>query len=110
MGKLRVFVTYRREDSRHQRDGICDHLVPQFGKDCVFQDVDNQIPPGRDFRSGQSGGRSQNGVDRPAADRGVSDVIWPTGRVAGGGRGSADAHRCGGASVVGIVVVEVHGS
>src|SRR5262249_53314294 len=42
--------------------------------------------------SGQSGGRSQNGVDRPVADRGVSDVIWPTGRVAGGGRGSADAH------------------
>jgi hypothetical protein len=35
--------------------------------------------------SGQSGGRSQNGVDRPVADRGVSDVIWPTGRVAGGG-------------------------
>jgi hypothetical protein len=34
---------------------------------------------------GQSGGRSQNGVDRPVADRGVSDVIWPTGRVAGGG-------------------------
>src|SRR3954451_5986245 len=32
---------------------------------------------------GQSGGRSQNGVDRPVADRGVSDVIWPTGRVAG---------------------------
>ena len=42
--------------------------------------------------SGQSGRRSQNGVDRPVADRGVSDVIWPTGRVAGGGRGSADAH------------------
>ena len=42
--------------------------------------------------SGQSGGRSQNGVDRPVADRGVSDVIWPTGRVAGGGHGSADAH------------------
>jgi hypothetical protein len=50
MGKIRVFVSYRREDSRHQRDRICDHLVPQFGKDCVFQDVDNQIPPGRDFR------------------------------------------------------------
>ena len=43
--------------------------------------------------SGQSGGRSQNGVDRPVADRGVSDVIWPTGRVAGGGHGSADAHQ-----------------
>ena len=25
-------------------------LFPQFGKDCDFQDVDNQIPPGRDFR------------------------------------------------------------
>ena len=46
MGKIRVFVSDRREDSRHQRDRICDHLVPQFGKDCVFQDVDNPLPPG----------------------------------------------------------------
>ena len=46
--------------------------------------------------SGQSGGRSQNGVDRPVADRGVSDVIWPTGRVAGGGTwfgGRTPCHR-----------------
>jgi formylglycine-generating enzyme required for sulfatase activity len=50
MDKPRIFVSYRREDSRHQTDRICDHLVPQFGRDCVFQDVDNQIPLGRDFR------------------------------------------------------------
>ena len=50
MGKIHVFVSCRREDSRQTRDRICDHLVPQFGKDCVVQDVDNQIPPGRDFR------------------------------------------------------------
>jgi formylglycine-generating enzyme required for sulfatase activity len=50
MGQIKIFVSYRREDSRPQRDRICDHLVPQLGKDCVVQDVDNQVPPGRDFR------------------------------------------------------------
>jgi hypothetical protein len=29
MDKLRIFISYRREDSRHQTDRICDHLVPQ---------------------------------------------------------------------------------
>ena len=42
MGKIHVFVSFRREDSRHQRDRIYDHLVPQFGNNCVFQNVDNQ--------------------------------------------------------------------
>ena len=57
MGKIHAFVSNRREDSRHQSDRICDHLVPQFGKDCVFQDVDNQIPQGA-----TSGMSSANGL------------------------------------------------
>ena len=45
----RIFVSYRREDSRHQADRLYDHLVKQFGKEQVFDDVDS-IPLGLDFR------------------------------------------------------------
>ena len=45
MGKIRVFVSYRREDRCHQRDRICGHLVPQFGKDCVFPEPVATPPP-----------------------------------------------------------------
>ncbi len=44
-----VFVSYRREDSRHQAGRLFDHLVAQFGKEHVFKDVDS-IPLGLDFR------------------------------------------------------------
>ena len=47
--EIRVFVSYRREDSRHQTDRLCDHLVAHFGAEQVFQDVD-WIPLGSDFR------------------------------------------------------------
>jgi formylglycine-generating enzyme required for sulfatase activity len=48
MGKISVFVCYRREDSQFQTDRICDHLI-QAGQFEVFQDVD-RMPPGLDFR------------------------------------------------------------
>ncbi|MGO9471367.1 MAG: toll/interleukin-1 receptor domain-containing protein [Isosphaeraceae bacterium] len=46
---ISVFVSYRREDSRHQAGRLYDHLVAQFGKGQVFKDVDS-IPLGLDFR------------------------------------------------------------
>ena len=49
MDMIRVFLSYRREDSRHQAGRLYDQLVKQFGKGHVFKDVDS-IPLGLDFR------------------------------------------------------------
>ena len=46
---ISVFVSYRREDSRHQAGRLYDHLMAHFGKGRVFKDVDS-IPLGLDFR------------------------------------------------------------
>jgi formylglycine-generating enzyme required for sulfatase activity len=49
MDMISVFVSYRRDDSRHQAGRLYDHLVEQFGKENVFKDV-SSIPLGLDFR------------------------------------------------------------
>jgi len=49
MDMIKVFVSYRRDDSRHQAGRLFDHLVEQFGDEHVFRDVDS-IPLGLDFR------------------------------------------------------------
>lgn len=46
---MRVFLSYRRADSRSFTERISDVLVEEFGEDDVFQDVDH-IPAGEDFR------------------------------------------------------------
>ena len=43
-----VFISYRREDSRHVADRVYDRLARRFGRDAVFKDVDS-IPLGRPF-------------------------------------------------------------
>jgi TIR domain len=45
---LKVFVSYRREDSAASAGRLGDRLVYEFGKDQVFMDVDS-IPLGSDF-------------------------------------------------------------
>lgn len=45
----KIFISYRRADSRKDAGRIYDRLVEAFGKDSVFKDVDD-IPIGRDFR------------------------------------------------------------
>jgi formylglycine-generating enzyme required for sulfatase activity len=45
----RIFISYRRTDSRKDAARIYDRLVNEFGKDNVFKDVDS-IPFGADFR------------------------------------------------------------
>jgi formylglycine-generating enzyme required for sulfatase activity len=49
MDMISVFVSYRREDSRHQAGRLFDRLVAHFGSGQVFKDVDS-IPLGLDFR------------------------------------------------------------
>jgi TIR domain len=44
----KIFINYRREDTRHAAGRLCDHLIEHFGKDQVFMDID-QIDPGEDF-------------------------------------------------------------
>ena len=45
---LRIFLSYRREDSAHQTGRIADRLKREFGDDSLFMDVDG-IPLGVDF-------------------------------------------------------------
>jgi hypothetical protein len=48
MGKIKVFVSYRRDDAQSQTDRLCEHLI-QARRFDVFQDVD-RMPVGFDFR------------------------------------------------------------
>lgn len=45
----RIFISYRRADSRLVVNRINDRLIAEFGKENIFKDVDD-IPAGRDFR------------------------------------------------------------
>jgi hypothetical protein len=49
MDMISIFVSYRREDSRHQAGRLFDHLVRHFGPGQVFDHFDS-IPAGLDFR------------------------------------------------------------
>ena len=44
----RIFISYRRDDSRAISGRIYDRLVEAFGEDNIFKDVD-RIPPGSTF-------------------------------------------------------------
>lgn len=46
---MKIFISYRREDSRDICGRITDRLTANFGRDSVFIDVDS-IPFGADFR------------------------------------------------------------
>jgi hypothetical protein len=43
-------VSYRRSDSGHAADRICDRLFAHFGPDAVFKDIDD-IPFGVNFKT-----------------------------------------------------------
>jgi hypothetical protein len=47
-GGLKIFVSYRREDSSDVAGRIADHLRAEFGDDSIFIDVDTLVP-GADF-------------------------------------------------------------
>jgi HEAT repeat protein len=42
--KIRVFISYRRQDSEAWCGRIYDHLVDQFGTAYVFRDIDSLVP------------------------------------------------------------------
>jgi TPR repeat protein len=44
----KLFINYRREDTRHAAGRLYDRLIQRFGDDQVFMDID-QIEPGEDF-------------------------------------------------------------
>ena len=48
MTTTRVFINYRRRDTRHVAGRLRDQLVNRFGKDSVFVDVES-ILPGEDY-------------------------------------------------------------
>jgi hypothetical protein len=45
---VKLFINYRREDTRHAAGRLYDDLTTHFGKDQIFIDID-QIEPGEDF-------------------------------------------------------------
>ena len=47
---MRIFVNYRRDDSRGMAGRLHDRLAQAFGRKNIFMDVDN-TPPGVDFVS-----------------------------------------------------------
>jgi hypothetical protein len=49
-GGIKIFISYRRQDSMHQTGRIYDRLEARFGAEAVFKDVDS-IPLGVDFRT-----------------------------------------------------------
>lgn len=48
MPQRRIFVSYRREDTRHFAGRLHDHLKSRFGRENVFMDV-GSIEPGVDY-------------------------------------------------------------
>jgi len=44
----KIFISYRRQDSKAIAGRIFDRLEAKFGRDAVFMDIDS-IPPGEDF-------------------------------------------------------------
>lgn len=46
--KGRIFISYRRDDSRHLAGRIYDRLAPHFGEEAIFMDVE-AIDGGVDF-------------------------------------------------------------
>lgn len=45
----KIFISYRRDDSRETTERLHDQMIIHFGEENVFQDVDN-IPVGENFR------------------------------------------------------------
>ena len=46
---MKIFISYRRDDTQHSAGRLYERLVRVFGRNNVFKDVDS-IPPGADFR------------------------------------------------------------
>ena len=47
---MKIFVSYRRSDSRAWAERICDKLIHSFGQGAVFKDLDS-IEPGQNFKA-----------------------------------------------------------
>ncbi len=60
-----IFISYRREDSEDSTRAIYESLVPRFGRERLFLDVE-AITPGSDFR---------NSIEQSLADCGVFLVV-----------------------------------
>src|SRR5688572_30586316 len=45
---LKIFISYRREDSAGHTGRMCDHLAEHFTEGDIYRDLDS-IKPGEDF-------------------------------------------------------------
>lgn len=76
----RVFVSYRREDTRHIAGRLSDRLIDQLGDDQVFMDVDS-IELGVDYREVIS-----NAIEKSDILLTIIGHRWLTTEDEGGGR------------------------
>jgi hypothetical protein len=86
----RVFISYRREDSKYLSDRIYGRLADHFGRGSIFKDV-HSIPLGSDFRRVVH--EAVGGCDALLAvigdrARGLPEQIWPLARHAPAARES----------------------
>jgi hypothetical protein len=58
-----IFVSYRRDDSRHAAGRLLDRLRPTYGPRQLFMAADS-IAPGRDFVKVLAGGGLQGDAGR----------------------------------------------
>ena len=47
---MKIFISYRRADSKYVVDRIRDHLIHAYGEEAIFRDLES-IPLGQDFSS-----------------------------------------------------------
>jgi hypothetical protein len=47
---MKIFISYRRADSKYVVDRIRDRLIAAFGEESIFRDIES-IPLGKDFRT-----------------------------------------------------------
>ena len=48
MPRMKIFISYRRADSKYVVDRIRDRLISAYGQEQVFRDIES-IPLGKDF-------------------------------------------------------------
>lgn len=75
-GHGRIFLSYRRDDTRHLAGRLYDRFVERFGPARIFMDVDS-IEPGLVFRDVIT-----DAIDRCAILLAVIGPGWPTARLA----------------------------
>ena len=78
-GGSKIFISYRRSDTRHMTGRLYDRLFQEFGDDQIFFDVDS-IPAGVDFRNHIRTSIEESAVVLAIVGPGWVNKAWTQGR------------------------------